>query len=275
MHPLGAAQHHGPAVAGVAAEDREKAKSHQYGADCLAAGWDFVPLAGESTGAWGRKTQTFVSALVRKLARTTGDKIAAVSASLWGELSFALARASASMLVQASQRVPPAADGPRKPERTLPVPSTSPPACAVSLPCASRRGGESLQGSSVRGTPAAARGSGVPDLEVCHHEPVVAAATAVTETFELGCRLPSGSCLPLQVIVTEAVGAAKARVLAHCGLDAALAPGLGLALGFAALDDARSWRGNDVQAGDVVALFQRTGDAPAAVRAREVASAGL
>jgi len=68
VHPLGANFHHGDCVAGAAAETREKAKIALYGQACEAAGWDFVPLVVETTGAWGHRAQVFISALLRKQA---------------------------------------------------------------------------------------------------------------------------------------------------------------------------------------------------------------
>ena len=48
-----------------------------------------------------------------------------------------------------------------------------------------------------------------------------------------------------------------------------------MALGYAALNDTLSWASNDVGSGDVVLLYLRGGDAPAAVRAKELAATAL
>jgi hypothetical protein len=99
------------------------------------------------------------------------------------------------------------------------------------------------------------------------------APAAPDHPLSLVCRLPS--CLPVQVASSEPVGTLKHRLLQHCGIDPVLESGFGLALGFVALNDELSWTSNDVSTGDEVIMYLRGGDAPAAVRAREHAAAGL
>ena len=267
VHPLGAAQHHGPAVAGAAAEDREKAKLTQYGRDCSSAGWDFVPLVAECTGAWGHRAQSFISSLIRKQARATGEKVATVSSAVWGELSFALARASASMLVQANQRAL-VEDAP-KPALALPRPL---PACAVPLSSASGKGDAGEQQGSMAVEPRAAQSAAAAAMAVMANDGETVMGPL---PIMVSVRLPSGSTLPMRGDPAEPLRLWKERVLRHCGFPPSADASFGLASGRVALDEAQTAAFNDVHAGDTLLLFQRGGDAAAAVLAREEAAAGL
>ncbi len=69
-------------------------------------------------------------------------------------------------------------------------------------------------------------------------------------------KLPSGSLLPVRGSSAALLGDWKQRLLAHCGLNVSAEANFGLALGFSALDEGRSALSNDVNAGDVVTLFE-------------------
>ena len=76
--------------------------------------------------------------------------------------------------------------------------------------------------------------------------------------LEVLVKLPSGSLLPVRGSSAAPLGDWKQRILAHCGLSVSTEANFGLALGFSALDEARSALSNDVNAGDVVTLFERS-----------------
>ena len=101
VHPLSSGFHHSEGSAGAAAAKREAEKIAHCGEACRAAGWDFIPVVAETTGAWGLKGQAFFSAVARKQARALGLKVSEVAASIWGSLSMAVARSVANMLLQA------------------------------------------------------------------------------------------------------------------------------------------------------------------------------
>ena len=79
----------------------------------------------------------------------------------------------------------------------------------------------------------------------------------------------------MQAPFSETSVALKLRLLQHCGIDPQQEARFDLALGYAALTDTLSWASHDVGGGDVLLLYLRGGDDPAAVRARERAATGL
>ena len=58
---------------GATAEMRQSQKVTLYKAVCTAANWKFVPVAAESTGAWGISGQKFVGKLVRLYISAPGN----------------------------------------------------------------------------------------------------------------------------------------------------------------------------------------------------------
>ena len=71
--------------------------------------------------------------------------------------------------------------------------------------------------------------------------------------------LPSGGSLPLTADLGASVAGLKQALQQQCGWPAEQLPSLGIALGHAALDEARSLQGNDVCPGDTLCVFVRTG----------------
>ena len=88
--------------------------------------------------------------------------------------------------------------------------------------------------------------------------PVNGKGTLADTTARLSVRLPSGSVLPCVADLGRSAGELKVAVLVHCGHPPGTATSCGLALGFAALDDAATLQAGDVQDGDVLTLFPRS-----------------
>ena len=76
-------------------------------------------------------------------------------------------------------------------------------------------------------------------------------------TIEFLIQLPSGSLLPVRGSSAEPLGLWKKRIIAHCGMAPDSSADFGFSLGSAALDEQKSALANDVNQGDVVALFER------------------
>ena len=91
--------HHSEAHAGSAAAKREKQKVNKYHTPCASAGWSFVPVVAETSGAWGTHAGRFFTRLARRLAMCSGAPLKTVFASLWASLSTVLARSVAGMLI--------------------------------------------------------------------------------------------------------------------------------------------------------------------------------
>ena len=68
---------------------------------CLDAGWRFVPVCVETTGAWGSDAQRLVRGLVRRQGMRCGTPVATAAASVWKRLVTAVAKGTAQMLVRA------------------------------------------------------------------------------------------------------------------------------------------------------------------------------
>lgn len=95
----------------------------------------------------------------------------------------------------------------------------------------------------------------VPAEEAQGEEAAPMEAEAAEEPpITLAVRLPTGSVLPVRVSRTYNTGVLLERLRAECGLPDSAQRRLGLALGFAPLDLARSLRENDIQEGDTLEL---------------------
>jgi hypothetical protein len=104
------------------------------------------------------------------------------------------------------------------------------------------------------GVAAGAVGGG---MEMDSREGVPASAPALGGKLRLLVQLPSGTALPVVACGEASAAELREAVLSRCGLPAVLAGKLGLALGHAALDEARSLLANDVRDGDTLSLYER------------------
>ena len=224
----------------------------------------------ETTGAWGLQAQKFLSALIRKLARSSGLPVAEVSGPTWGALSMALARSTAGMLTQAcssglqrsptqhmASLSPPIQSGLREGSSASTAAVGASVACAVSsfvsasdcqcpaavaLAPTSFLPSPSAEVSSVAGSKEAAPDN-INELKAADSlDP-----TSPSEVLEILVALPSGSVLPVRGPPGEPLRLWKSRLLAHCGIDPAREYEFGLALGIAPLDDNLSAASCDLQ----------------------------
>ena len=85
-----------------------------------------------------------------------------------------------------------------------------------------------------------------------------AAETGDGGSIRLLVSLPSGRLLPVKTPIASSVGEVKVGGCRRCGFPDTAEARMGLALGHAGLDEARSVGGNDLREGDVVTLFERT-----------------
>ena len=95
-----------PAMRGVpsaTATQAEAAKNAAQLTSCEAAGWEFIPFGVEATGALGKQAAKLLRELHRKLSMRHGVSIDSVSTNLGSQISSALAKGRAEMLVAASK----------------------------------------------------------------------------------------------------------------------------------------------------------------------------
>ena len=75
VHPLRLSSRPVSIAAGAAAHDRCLAKQAYYGQACRREGWDFVPCAVETTGAWIHPAQRTINRLAKRVAISLGTSI--------------------------------------------------------------------------------------------------------------------------------------------------------------------------------------------------------
>ena len=85
-------------AAGAAAHDRCLAKQAYYGQACRREGWDFVPCAVETTGAWSHPAQRMIIWLAKRVAISLGAPVKQLLAEAWTEASSVVARSVGAML---------------------------------------------------------------------------------------------------------------------------------------------------------------------------------
>ena len=88
-------------VPGASAEAREAEKLAAAGGACAAAGWRFVPLCADTTGAWGPRAKGALRRLIRLQSMKLGQPVKAVAAIVWRMLAVAVAKGAAQCLLRA------------------------------------------------------------------------------------------------------------------------------------------------------------------------------
>ena len=102
VHPLRLSVRSSSIAAGSAAHDRCHAKHAYYDQSCRSAGWDFVPCAVETTGAWCHAAQATINRLAKRIAVSSGTPVKQVVAEVWTEASAVVARSVGAMLARCS-----------------------------------------------------------------------------------------------------------------------------------------------------------------------------
>ena len=88
VHPLMPSRVITTIAPGDTAARREAEKVARYGACCRNVGWGFMPVVCETTGAWGKQAQGFISKLAHFGSMHCGDSVSSVSAQ--GGMSYQL-----------------------------------------------------------------------------------------------------------------------------------------------------------------------------------------
>ena len=91
--------------AGVAAKAAESRKHEQNDTKCSELGWQCIPLAVETYGAWGEEACNAFSCIAMREAILTNCSKSQVLGDLYGRLSIVLVRANARVIVARSLQV--------------------------------------------------------------------------------------------------------------------------------------------------------------------------
>ena len=100
VHPLHLNSSFAGTFAGVAAEHRAHLKSVESEEVCRAAGWGFLPVVAETTGAWSKSSFAFIKRWSQGVSMSTGLAASESFLCLSRRLSFIVARAVARHLLR-------------------------------------------------------------------------------------------------------------------------------------------------------------------------------
>ena len=101
VHPLQLSASSAEDTPGAFAAAREQAKRSSSTADCAAAGWAFMPVCAETTGAWGPQAQKHIRKIIFRHSMRAGIPLSDVASATWRRLSVAVAKGVACMLLRA------------------------------------------------------------------------------------------------------------------------------------------------------------------------------
>ena len=88
VHPLHLSSPSAEDTPGTSAAAREDDKHVGSAASCAAAGWKFIPVCAETTGAWGPGAQRCVRGLVKRRSMRVGEPVSESARLVWRRLAF-------------------------------------------------------------------------------------------------------------------------------------------------------------------------------------------